>query len=60
MQPVNNNDINYKQSETGQMTNVLEMMMRTSESPLESGMLPRAFGDNDDSSDGGSRDNYRF
>ena len=52
----NIDDYTSKQSETNGMPNIMAMMMRTSESPLEQAMLPRAYGDDS----GTSKDNFEF
>ena len=45
-----------KRTETTMISNVI-MQMQSGESPLDRGMLPRAYGDDDNDS---TNDNYRF
>ena len=51
------NDIT-KNTETSMMSNVI-MQMQAGESPLDRGMLPRAYGEGENDGDS-SGDNYKF
>ena len=59
MANINPNEITKLQSETSMMSTNVIMQMQ-GESPLDKGMLPRAYGDGDCDDGDSSGDNYRF